>query len=235
MFKQSTQLTVEVLRDVDFPDLPTDEAEAAIDFINERVGCVGALAISGLAKKIRIAKPGQDTIDAGKVRWPVMPADLNIILTERTLVSEQVGRHQNTINDAADLAIGGITVQKDPPLAVIKVKSDNLSVVSTIEHEIAHMLGLKVRGDKADGAGHCIDLNCMQYHKVTTSETAVDSPGVGIGGWLQRRGLIKCEQTLEKKVINTDFCDECVEQLGRNAFFRSKQKAGETIPVTLLW
>ena len=219
-------LSVEVFRDRDFPDASVECAEAGISNV-ERV--IRGIQIVRANRLIAVPSVDGGYVDMRHIRWPQFPADLNVVITEKPLLSsgEDLSRDNNW------LRVAGLSLNEGLAGSVRVTVIDVTTGLSaqTVEHETGHLLGLKRRGTTHDGRGHCTVKNCTMHFKDEPYRVISKQP-LGRTGILRRMQYE--ERRSEPKSSAEKFCDECAHQLAVNAFMLTKAKSGEYVPPELL-
>jgi len=166
------------------------------------------------------------------MRWPKFSADYNILVTPRSLEREKT--LSDVIMSGANVRAG--FAKADLGIAVVNT-SVPLAVKTTTAHELGHLYYLKREGKKYDPnhPSHCSDPECLMYFEADMTAELVRLAQNGLKRVLERYGVQSPK--LEKQLPyrnNEDFCDECGEQLARNAFFLAKRRRGEFVPDNFL-
>jgi len=228
----SPGISVEVFRDRDARNLSTESAEAGVDIVRQITTGIEIIRTTGL---ITIANPKGDDFDMEKIRWPRFEADLNIVVTNRPLYDPD--RDKNT-TATANVLTGRKTTLVGNSLYVPGVGTGRVAVIDTSRsgspvhvaaHETGHLLKLKSSGDSWNFKGHCIDPECLMQSGEKLETVTEYKPLSSLKAWLG----CKPERTVTYKSLVEDFCDECTEQLDRNAHYYQLAKAGEMVPLDL--
>ncbi|HEV7952090.1 MAG TPA: hypothetical protein VGO98_01830 [Candidatus Saccharimonadales bacterium] len=207
------KLTVEIFRDADRSNLSLDVAEPGIDEVRR---IIAGIEIVRATRLLRITRPDQHMIKSDRMRWPKLDADFNIILTDRPLVTGSGIReygHAETHRGSTNLGIAIIdTATPDYP-------------VSIVAHEFGHLFDVKKTGETWDGRHHCRDEDC--FMQIYPSETKIVPERVrqsGVKNFMERYGYRKA-QYVDIKTSNANrFCEECAEQIDKEAFFLRSTK-----------
>lgn len=207
------KLTVEIFRDADRPNLPLDVAEPGIDEVRR---ITAGIEIVRTTRLLRVARPDQRMIKSDGIRWPNLDADFNIIVTDRPLVTVSGLReygHAETQRGSANLGVAIIdTANPDYPIPMVA-------------HEFGHLFDVKKTGENWDGHHHCRDEDC--FMQIYPSETKIVSERIrqsGVKNFMERHGYRKA-QYVDKKTSNANkFCEECAEQIDKEAFFLKSTK-----------
>lgn len=221
MIKQ--KLSVEIFRDERCEENNVSKIGHGIEYVNtlsdERLDIIES------SRRLRFSGPSE-TLDVTRVRLSQQRADLNIIATDRKLLTpSEANRHTETLGVAI-----GANIPRLGRLAFVSTM-ENKAVASTTAHELAHLLNLKKEGDRHDGAGHCDLENCFM-HKInagiiTRSERVTQR---GLKAVLERNGLRAAEYRQVSTSSSNSFCDECVPQISKNTYFLQEFKNGSSIP-----
>lgn len=216
----SRKISVEVFRDIDTPDADPAIAVAGLDLVN--VHTEHALDLVNIDRKMRIARPGDEVVNAAKINWGSSPIDMRLIVTDRPLVT-------------AELAPGEPLgfAQRDPMrgggVAVISTfKSAALEPHLTASHEIGHLFNLAY--GEANSQPHCDDQSCIMAASARSTIDEVRTRRHGVGRWLERRGYLLPEYRAVESRLNREFCSPCTAQLSKRAFFMLKHRNGEHVP-----
>jgi len=232
--------TVEIFRDVDaHRDIPLESVYAAIEYVGE---IAGKLTVINDSHRIRLGKPTYPMCVMERVRWPKFEAQMNLVLTERTIVSSATS--QNAEKEAAITQLPRILgianfssfwrpTSKD--VAIVDVASTP-NVKEVMTHEIGHLFGLsrKNRAVSADGGTHCPDPTCVMKPDTGLRIAHEKVHKRGVSGILERIGIAAPEYVPRYVDEITPFCADCTEELGRTAMMRSLARQGRTVPQFLL-
>lgn len=221
----NNKLTVEIFRDLQTPGV-------AVDPIVTSVNSIARLAntefdILRADRRLKFAPQRQQAIHADNIKWQNLPADINIVLSERPITGSSFGKRTlglTSVRGGSGIGTRGSLIST----------YDNDHVVAVTSHEVLHALNLKSNGDSSDGEGHCKNEHCIM-HKYTNTEEgwAVRKPA-SYKEWGQR--FIN-GPTLERKIdlINSTPCSECTMQIGFYAGVLLDVKKGRSIPRSLIF
>jgi hypothetical protein len=216
-------LSVEIFRDVD------SEADSAI-------GREGVELVNSFVKNMRVVRSnralklsqqGSDSVNLAKVRWPSFSADLNVILTDKTILSDSGNEQAGAVLGEAQTWTNGSRI------ATIDTAHSGASARFVVAHETAHLIGVTYQrlGERDD---HCDIDECVMYPYSVKVTDPVLRPQRGFRAWRERQGYVKPEWDVQETMIQKSFCGNCIEQLAQRAFFLLMQKQGRTVPDTLL-
>lgn len=234
--QNNRKVTVEVFRDTLTPEVSIDDAEKGLDQIRQHVG---NLAVTRTTRRLKIANTPIDHVNAKTIRFPDTDANLNIVLTGRPL--EQSEEKPGT--SIAGQAFYD-TRRRMNLFAVVSTATD-LETSIVVAHEAAHLLNLKQRG-KYHEEGHCTYPTCTMQAQ-HTGATLEDMLGQEMRELDARFNALLASHNLYSPLIHRpkytreasfhakeDFCSECSEQLGANAFYLMNLKEGKSIPPGML-
>lgn len=243
----SGRITIEIFRDAETPDVDLTSIEKGFGMVQQ---VVPKLEVQGLDKvrAIRLTRPDQEYIDSTLIRWPRFGADLNIVATERPMITREQDSRFGDVSDELKGVVREMEAHASPTLgythkrertfgglavALVNVKKPVFPhMVSS--HEIGHMLALKEIGETYDGDAHCVLENCLMYPYEDPLIAEVPLAQDRKKGW---RRLSASKPKHEKALIPRaeTFCAECGEQMGRYAYLLTLVKQGQTIPPNLMW
>lgn len=214
--KQS--LSVEIFRDVNYPDVDTDVALEGIDLINS---VVTNLEIVQDTRRLRLGGEATESIRTENIRWPQLDHDLSIVLTRRELLTD-------SSNEAATKVGSALRFPRTAQgVAIVNVNSFNPA--ATIAHEAGHLLGAQYPEHAVD-TYHCEDETCTMHATMTITNDVERVKKRGLSNWLERHGYRPADYRDVQRSPETTFCDSCRNQLSRRAFFLLEHKRGKFVP-----
>lgn len=216
-------LSVEVFRDVS-SEADSSVGREGVELVNS---FVKNLRVIRSDRAIKLSKPDAAEVDLAKVKWPAFSADLNVIVTDKSLLSADSESRQAQILGEAQTWSDGSRV------ATIDVANSKAQAPFIVAHETAHLIGVsyKRRGEEDK---HCDIDECMMYPYSATTTEKVLRPQRGLRAWRERHGYVKSEWDEREVAVQKSFCGSCIEQLAQRAFFLLMQKQGKHVPDTLL-
>ena len=143
---------MEVFRDVDTPHVAIDPVVASIHGLKT---VTDTIRVENSRRKLRIAATESPTYALENVRaWPSLPADLNIVVTERPFTSPRVLGQARTATDRSRLG---------SRIAVVSAHKENGRLATIARHELHHLVS---------GSSHCDTPDCLMQQNMTdrTSE-----------------------------------------------------------------
>lgn len=211
------QLSIEVYRDVDTPEVDPAIGVAGIDIVNAVTN--NSLRLVASSRKIRIAQADSPLIDASKVRWGSSPLDMRLVLTNRSL---RVNGRERAIgfSDLNPEHSGGTAVVSTSGIGAAGPES-------TVAHELGHLFNMQY---KTEDSHHCNSDTCIMHSELKRQIEDMRVPRRGIQRWLERSGRIMPEYQTVETNLNTQFCEPCEHQLARRAFFMIKYLQGQYVP-----
>lgn len=215
------QLSVEVFRDYNYPEIDVQPADDGIEKINR---IVQGIEIVRKTRLFKLPSWADGSIDMEKIDWPVFPADLNLVLTKTPLSPTE-----SSLTVISGMALSGNKVYS-PRVAVVDMSYEWTPQV--VAHETGHLLGLKQRGSTHDGEGHCRNAHCLMHYKDDRTNIVEKVRPKSISRLLKRN--IAHEHITAVESSQQNFCAECRHQLAVNAFMLAKAKAGNFVPSDLL-
>jgi hypothetical protein len=225
---KSDNISVEIFRDVDGRDM---SIEAAVEGVERIRHVTTGIEIVRATKLLKIVNNGADRVQPNKIRWPKFEADMNIILTERSLFLPR----ESEPSESSDMYDNHIS-----PLGIaLKYGDKKIAVVDTVTpdfpeliaaHEIGHMFNLKKNGATWDSDVHCVSDGCMMYKTAGVVEIEQPIAQRGFRGLIERCGLREPEYSKFIVPSAEKFCDECVHQIDKTSYFIRQSKLGKYIP-----
>lgn len=216
----SKHLSIEVFRDYETPEVPTESAEQAVELL---IKYTDGIAISSMNRMIKIGtKSTLPEIESIRFPYTSMNSDLNLIVTSRPFESKDPG-----------MVLKGIAQRHTHDGGVKRVAivstDKNRNPDITGAHELGHLLNMKSHGETFDGKGHCSLPDCMM-HGVRN----VPMDDIRIARASVMSNLAKRFQRVQDVVVENrpheNLCNECAYQLGENAFWLLRAKNGMSLP-----
>lgn len=219
-----SNLSVEIFHDLHTPGIAVDPVLTSLDGIAKLANA--EFDILQTTRRIRIAAESSEAIQTHKINWQTLPADINIVLSERPIAS-----------DPSTKIFGETAIQFGPDLGtrvcVISTHENN-HLVTVATHEICHTLNLKHSGATYDGTGHCTEEHCLMHatinEQVSTREKKPASFKERVLHLLDGP-LYEPEFTLK----NNTPCMECIKQIGSHTLLLTEAKNGRFIPRHLIF
>ena len=169
--------------------------------------------------QIKLTDPTSDYVVTDKIRWPELPANFSIILTDRPLIrgSEEVAAYRaDSITGALQAerkrVIGEAIIGAD--VALISMHKPNLhNLVTTAAHEVGHLF--EILSDANASSGHCPREECIMSAAVTNQTTKTIDTTTRLKRLKQRAG--KPEFLYGQTSSANDFCGDCANELETQA------------------
>lgn len=215
LYTMSSRLSLEIFRDVETPDANTDLVESGVGIVNEVID--GKIDITQSSRKMRISKQGAKAVVASRIRWNASSIDFRVVTTSRPIDDENAfvsGFAMRRPNGGGDAVVSAFHRKE-------------LTLATTTAHELGHLFGLKYDGTDSH---HCSDSDCIMFYAARTELEEVKIKKKGIASWLERRGYVAPEYSLEEVSPQQDFCNPCAAQLARKSFFLLQHREGKFIP-----
>lgn len=211
-------ISVEIFKEADRRDISIDTAEAGIDYVRR---VTTGIEIVRSTRLLRLGDSEHASLYPDKIRWPSLSADMNIVLTDRTLYSAGDELHYGVAYVNRGL--------NNLKMAVVDVAKPDFPEL-TVAHEFGHLFNLKHGGETWDQSGHCVDTTCLMYKHPQTRQFEKRVEQRGIKKIMEYYGYKKPEYENFIEPVATEFCGECAHQLDKTSLFMKKAKAGEYIP-----
>lgn len=164
-------LTVKIFQDSISPAKSLEPVEIGIDVFRE---AGAAVDIHSAGMKMYVPDSREQYIRADCFRPKSIGADLGILVTRRALLSrenvDEYGRVLSYANkdgsETAGIAINGQSLRRQK-FALVCAGDDptDLTVASTVTHELAHLVNVKAYGEAHDD-GHCVTDCCVMNESV---------------------------------------------------------------------
>lgn len=216
-------LSVEIFKDVD-SEADTEAGRQGVELVNS---FVRNMRVVRNDRGLRLSNQGSGSVNLSKVRWPVFSADLNVIVTDKTILSDGQNEQAGTVLGEAQTWTNGSRI------ATIDTARSGAGARFVVAHETAHLIGLNYQR-QGEKDGHCDIDECVMYPYSVKDTDKILRPQGGFRAWRERQGYIKPEWEERETLIQKSFCGNCIEQLAQRAFFLLMQKQGRTVPDTLL-
>ncbi|USN96267.1 MAG: hypothetical protein H6797_04295 [Candidatus Nomurabacteria bacterium] len=159
-------LSIEIFRDSETPDVQVDLAVTALEEIRQ---ITKHIEIVERGNVLQLSEPGVDAVYTKDVPLHKIQTDFGIILSSRPLVlPTMLGQPPNTGN----ITVGNAWVGLDKPFAVIDAER-TYSLKNSTKHEVGHFIGVPRKGKYFDGDCHCNRPNCVM-HSMTKIEIEQD-------------------------------------------------------------
>jgi len=217
-------LTVEIFHDLHTPGIAVDPIVTSLSGIARLANT--DFDIIRTDRRIKIASEDKETIHPDKVNWHVLPADINIVLSDRP-IDPDIGanvRGVTSVQQGAGLGDRGIIISTH----------ENNDMIAVSSHEICHALNVKSLGETWDGIGHCTDEYCLMHKSIQRSVTRREKTPTSLKERVQKLfdGPV---YTTEHIAQNSTPCAECVRQIGVHTLFLTETKNGKFIPPQLIF
>lgn len=157
-------LSVEVLRDIETPDVSIDAIVWGLEKTRYIAPSLEIIARNGM---LRVNAEGTDHINTGNLPLYVFNADLNIIVTGRPIIVPERLR-ADELPRGKDYIGTSLPHGRDKPFALIDGARSN-SPANTAMHELGHLLKFPNRGRNFDGNCHCKIGGCVMHREVSPS------------------------------------------------------------------
>jgi|GEM_PF-5362634 len=214
-------LSVEVLRDADAPQLDITPVIEGVEYFNDVTD--GLLTISNTSRRMRIAHADSSTVHGSLLNFKTPETDIQLVLTDRNLRI-----------DSSPRAVG-YAVQNTKSSGGVAVISTNSSVTPaelTTAHELGHLVRLRYGATYTEH--HCTDDQCLMHAHTNTINVPIPTQRPLFRHFIpfadQLFPMYVPDFTTEEVMVNTSFCDTCIHQLGRRAFFITEARKGRYIP-----
>lgn len=231
MSKPLPTLSAEIFCDSDCGSIPTGTTETAIGYLGSITGGIEVIANS---RKVKLANnPNQTYIEPSVIRWPAFRADINVVLTTRSVYFGEADDPLPMMDKALAAQLSatlGIAISngKKPVALVDVVKSP--AVTPIVVHELGHLFGLKEMGISKDPkSSHCLLDNCSMKATYEHRPLIVRDVPTGIKKVLGWAGINKPRYTMIEERVEP-FCSECSEQVHKKAYFRRVRASGSYVP-----
>jgi hypothetical protein len=222
-------ISVEIFRDAGSRDVSIDAATDGVDRIRR---ITTGIEIVRATKLLKLTNDDQATlIKPARIRWPKFEADMNIVLTQRTLFLPP-DNHSDTDIDSRGHGVRHFGVAMNASgkkIAMIDAASPDFPEL-VVAHEIGHMFNLKKNGQTWDSRSHCVHDTCVMYQTAGVEEVERPIERRGIRKLVESAGLIDVEYGNFIVPRAEEFCDECSHQLDKTSYFIKQSKAGKYIP-----
>lgn len=223
------KIPVEIFRDVETPEVDVAIGHLALDIL---ASVADNFTILKDSRQIRISKPGAPAVRAAALRLDgsiqkITSAPYSIILTNRKL------EMPDTPDDVIQTGYAQPFRDLRSGVAVISASSATHPGLTTV-HEMGHLLGLQYKQESPHSktSDHCSTEGClMQEFHTSHSGELRRVVTKGITNWLERRGHIPVRYTEGPEMRSSiSFCQPCIDQLSKRAFFLAMHHEGQQIP-----
>jgi hypothetical protein len=194
-------LSIKIFQDSISPAKSLEPIEIGIDVFRETAP---AIDVHSTTSKIYVPDSAERYIRTDCVEPKQLGVDLGILVTRRALLTRENvdkygGVRSYTNKDGsitAGIAINGLSLRRQK-LAIVWAGDDptDLSVSSTVTHELAHLVNVKAYGEAHDD-GHCVTEGCVMGESVS-----------------------------DGNYVSWDFCWECKPQVAEHVSILSKIKS----------
>ncbi|MEO7364471.1 MAG: hypothetical protein ABIV43_03110 [Candidatus Saccharimonadales bacterium] len=144
-------VTVEIMHDQASGTLPTEAVQLGIQLL---APLVGELMVVRDDRQIRVADPALDIVRSDRIRWPRLPANFTLVLTDRQLCS--------AAGDELSRKAGVAAVGADVAIITLDNAAGQAGVSMTTAHEMGHLYEVLDPWSSAE-AGHCVDDSCLMF------------------------------------------------------------------------
>jgi len=197
-------LSLEVFKDAATPEVDIDPVIDAMQMV--RRAKVGIEMVRA-ARTVKIGT--NDRIIPDNINWPSFPADINLVLTKR-----HIGRSSESSFASLwrDSSVNGHRI------GLVKTSETDADIM--VAEVIGQLLGVEHEHGNSD------NLCVMDDHGLRVARSALSM-------------LSDLESFLrtgkhEQKEIPEVYCQRCASQLGMNAYYLARAKAGDAIPESLI-
>ena len=152
---------VEIMHDQASGQLPTGAIERGLQILEP---LVGELAVVRDNRQIKIADPTADIVRADRIKWPQLPANITVVMTDRQLFSteERLNNPVSNANNSIIRRVAGIAfIGSDVAIVSLQNSTGQTGVSTTAAHEVAHLY--EVLKTPNDSSGHCRDDHCIMF------------------------------------------------------------------------
>ena len=228
----SSKISIEIFTDHASPSLDPAIGRQGLELINSITN--DRFEIIRDTRRVRLGEPDRPTIESSKVDLLRLkkssPASFAIVLTSRPLSLPDTPQNQS-ITGYAERFQG-----LDSGAAVVSTRGGEAQL--TLAHEMGHLVGMRYQTESPtlDPDSHCQTETCLMHgtHEVMPGET-LRVVKRGIANWLERRGYVPADYSKSPdQRSSTSFCQPCIDQMGRRAFFLAKHLAGDYVPAEWL-
>jgi hypothetical protein len=154
------QISIEVFRDIEAPDISIDAALAGLGEIKRVVGPIHIVERSGQLDPTQIKTSIIETLYVPKLD---IQTDFGVIVTNRPMVPPVADQQQLLDNNRVIVGRSWNIGDYKPFVIIDALRSINPR--NTTMHETAHLLG--IRNDKE---GHCLRPDCIMHSKISIEQ-----------------------------------------------------------------
>lgn len=218
---------IEIFHDQASGRLPTEAVHEGLELVAEHAGNI---LVTRETRQIKLTDSTSDYVDTAKIRWPRLPANFSIILTDRPLSNgspepafiqvDPFGRSQKSnrgdIDGKALLGVG---------IALISTHvATSQSLPITTAHEMGHLFEIL---SKDPESGHCVQDDCiMSAASITLTTQTIDT---STRSKRLKHRLGRPEFLYEESSLAQTFCGDCAEELAVQGPIIAAQMALKTM------
>lgn len=202
---------IEIFHDQASGRLPTEAVHEGLALVAEYSG---SILVTRETRQIKLTDPTSDHVDSDKIRWPQLPANFSIILTDRPLVSSfeegaasQANSVTTSLKSNRDRIAGTALIGVDVALISLHNAHPH-NVPTTVAHELGHLFEILLE-DTA--SGHCLRDECIMNAVVTKQTTKTIDTSTLSKRLKQRAGRPEFSYLETPSAVK--FCGDCAEEL----------------------